>query len=741
MAKKYTKEDWVQNREDVRSLADEVDKLTKRQEGWFKSILTSGDKYKDIVDTAKELSKVLADSTKRNKENNDLAENQSRVAKLGLSMGKRQTIFSKYILAYKLKQLKAARAQQDFEDDITDDMIDQIDAQREQVSLAVDLNKEMDALDDLFGGMGSTITAFLFNPLSAIIGILTMFSAMTDKIGEKFGALGVTNFRDDLAAANIEFTRMGLEGEEAFTAAKKLSSEFGVGFDNAIKMSGAVGDLAKSTGLAVEQSATLVGMFSDGTEQSTEMATNLLKSAASLAVAEGVAPNVVLQDIADSTETFAEFAKDGGKNLLRAAIQARKLGINLDTVAGTANSLLDFQSSLNSEVEASILLGRNVNLQKARELALSGDMEGLQKEIVNQVGSQAEFEAMNVIQRRALAQALGMSTFELSKIVKKEKEGVTLAGELAKQDLSNLIPEESMSNIAKTINELKAFGLTLIEEYGPQIEGMFERLVKPMIGMAKSAAEFLISLDESVGIGNVLKGVLIAMAAKAVIGAIAGIVQTFSLIPLGLGIPLAAVAIMELWSQINKAKTAVGDVISPADGKTQISTKEGELLELSKNDDVVAAPGIAEKLTKETFSPDFQTSKRTVSKIIDGLVSPLNLEGANNLLDNLNKPMMVGDVKSTGDLVYSRDEGGLDLSTDNEKFMSSIINVNNDNQTEISTLKLEKENKAIKGELQNLRKEMASYFGTGGSVIRGLGNSVGSKVGDQILRNNNMQRA
>jgi len=281
----------------------------------------------------------------------------------------------------------------------------------------------------------------------------------------------------------------------------------------------------------------------------------------------------------------------------------------------------------------------------------------------------------------------------------------------------------------------------LIEEYGPQIEGMFERLVKPMIGMAKSAAEFLISLDESVGIGNVLKGVLIAMAAKAVIGAIAGIVQTFSLIPLGLGIPLAAVAIMELWSQINKAKTAVGDVISPADGKTQISTKEGELLELSKNDDVVAAPGIAEKLTKETFSPDFQTSKRTVSKIIDGLVSPLNLEGANNLLDNLNKPMMVGDVKSTGDLVYSRDEGGLDLSTDNEKFMSSIINVNNDNQTEISTLKLEKENKAIKGELQNLRKEMASYFGTGGSVIRGLGNSVGSKVGDQILRNNNMQRA
>ena len=39
-----------------------------------------------------------------------------------------------------------------------------------------------------------------------------------------------------------------------------------------------------------------------------------------------------------------------------------------------------------------------------------------------------------------------------------------------------------------------------------------------------------------------------------------------------------------------------GDVMSPADGKTQISTKEGGLFELSKNDDVAAGPGILDKL-------------------------------------------------------------------------------------------------------------------------------------------------
>ena len=38
-------------------------------------------------------------------------------------------------------------------------------------------------------------------------------------------------------------------------------------------------------------------------------------------------------------------------------------------MAGAAEGFLDFQTSLNAEVEASILLGRDVNLQKARELA------------------------------------------------------------------------------------------------------------------------------------------------------------------------------------------------------------------------------------------------------------------------------------------------------------------------------------------------------------------------------------
>jgi hypothetical protein len=53
-----------------------------------------------------------------------------------------------------------------------------------------------------------------------------------------------------------------------------------------------------------------------------------------------------------------------------------------------------------------------------------------------------------------------------------------------------------------------------------------------------------------------------------------------------------------------KYYSKAGDVVSPADGKTRISTKEGGLLEVSPNDDVVAAPGIASNMSNSVAGGD-----------------------------------------------------------------------------------------------------------------------------------------
>ena len=141
-----------------------------------------------------------------------------------------------------------------------------------------------------------------------------------------------------------------------------------------------------------------------------------MASTAELARASGVAPGQVMADVAENTDFFAQFAKDGGDNVMEAAIEAKKLGLNLGTVSNIAESLLDFESSIEAQMEASMMLGRNINTDAARRLALEGDLVGMQKEVMKQVGNEAEFNAMNTLQRQALADAFGLSVNDLGKM-------------------------------------------------------------------------------------------------------------------------------------------------------------------------------------------------------------------------------------------------------------------------------------------------------------------------------------
>jgi hypothetical protein len=147
------------------------------------------------------------------------------------------------------------------------------------------------------------------------------------------------------------------------------------------------------------------------------VAANSLAWVGELARANKVAPAAVMEDLAGNMEFFATYARDGGKNLGQAAVEARKLGLSIATTAKMAESLLDFESSIESSMEASILIGRHVNLDKARQLAALGKTADMQREILKQVGSQAELEKLLPIQRKKLAAAFGLGVEELSKMV------------------------------------------------------------------------------------------------------------------------------------------------------------------------------------------------------------------------------------------------------------------------------------------------------------------------------------
>jgi hypothetical protein len=450
-----------------------------------------------------------------------------------------------------------------------------LDTQLKKLNTQKKFNEGLGQVDGMFGGIGGKIKGFMLNPLTAGIALLMAFSAQQETIAKEFGGIGVTTFRDDLAGANQNFTKLGLSSEEAQASVSQIANNFGLSVDKASALSETVARISASTGISTEETSKLVGLFTQTQGLTGQQAENLLLGARQLAVANGVAPNKVLSDIAADTETFARFSKDGGQNLLRAAVQARSLGISLATVAKSADSLLDFQGSLNKEIEASILLGRGVNLQKARELSLNNDIEGLQQEILRIVGSEAEFNKMNRIQRDALASAIGMEVSDLQKLVVKQKEQKTLQGEINRLVGENEIPEETMTGIAQILANFQTIGLQLAEQIGPSLN-----MVLTTVNMMLNA------LQATVGVGPGLIGIFAAMKAHSMITAMKAktiaastILASFAANPIkasiGLGLGLAGVAAgISALSQAEKPASAQMGGITTQEGLVNVHPQE-----------------------------------------------------------------------------------------------------------------------------------------------------------------------
>lgn len=289
----------------------------------------------------------------------------------------------------------------------------------------------------------SEASAFLSSPKAmgvAVIGLLVQqmveFAQKTLEVRQNLGTSVTESARlaGNMKAAGLAAKSVGGSSEEAEAAISAMVQEFG--YVNSVSNGVAIG-LGKITGqfaISGANAAKLLKTMQSINGASIETNLNLISATGELARAEGVAPGHVLNDIAENTELYAQFAKKGGENIAKAAIEARKLGLNLGTVASVAESLLDFESSIEKEMEASMLLGRQLSLDKARELALTGDLAGLTEEIKNQVGSQAEFESMNVVQRKALADSIGVSVADLGRMVAGEKTSAQLAEDRLKAE-------------------------------------------------------------------------------------------------------------------------------------------------------------------------------------------------------------------------------------------------------------------------------------------------------------------
>jgi hypothetical protein len=250
--------------------------------------------------------------------------------------------------------------------------------------------------------------------------------------GQAIDKLGKTTreFGGFLGGATVSATVLGTVFEDANDVAKGLAEELG-GVDKATFGAQLNTNLmAINMGISGAEAAKLTGAFARLNGGSVQTAQNLADGAKEMAKTAGVVPSKVMADLAGSAEEFALYGKDGGKNLAQAAVQAAKMGVSLKTMTGVADNLLDFENSINSELELGAMLGKNINLDRARALAYEGDIAGATQETLNALGGVEAFNQMDYFQKKKTAELMGVSVEELQKMVTTQEEAATIGGQI-----------------------------------------------------------------------------------------------------------------------------------------------------------------------------------------------------------------------------------------------------------------------------------------------------------------------
>ena len=375
--------------------------------------------------------------------------------------------------------------------------------------------------------------------------------------------------------------------------------------------------LTKQMGFVGEEAAGIQQLALANNKTAKDVTNSVIKQTATLAKQTGIQfdNKKIIGEVAKVSGQLSANYKNDPALIAKAVVQANKLGLTLEGAANASSKLLDFESSIQNELEAELLTGKDLNLEKARLLALNGDAAGAAAEMLGQVGSLSEFQNMNVLQQEALAKAVGMTAGELANSLR-QQENLNNLGDAAKlqiEEKAELLRKngdiEGANRLMNSIgNEKEAQDalakITAQEKFTASMEKLKEilssivdgpgRMLVKAISSVVAFATRLAPIFKAVAIALIPIGVLltamwIKTKALAIMKAITAAWSSVGVVPVT-GTILALAAIGTAIAMINSQPTPAGDMYSPADGKTQVSTKEGGLFELSKNDSLMAFP-------------------------------------------------------------------------------------------------------------------------------------------------------
>jgi hypothetical protein len=197
--------------------------------------------------------------------------------------------------------------------------------------------------------------------------------------------------------------------------------------------------------------------------------------------------------------------KGSGTALTSAVAQSKKLGLEMSKIEEIADKLLNIEDSIAAEMEAELLTGKDLNLEKAREAALNNDNKALMEALAEQNITAADFSKMNRIQQDALAKALGLSSSELADMLVTQKQNEATNQKLLDTQNKGVAAMTSQASLAETITNQEN---TRKEAMGP-IGDMFFKFQTTMNEIATKLQPIINSLFTELGkiVGPIFEGV------------------------------------------------------------------------------------------------------------------------------------------------------------------------------------------------------------------------------------------
>jgi len=338
------------------------------------------------------------------------------------------------------------------------------------------------------------------------------------------------------------------------------------------KQATALSITANKLNISRSEAAKLTSLMQTVDGASAESAKATLVLAKNLADANDVKFGKAMKDIASSGQAFANFSGQGMKNMIRTAIETRKMGFELNDAMNIANKLLDVEGSIESQMKFNVITGKNANFDKARALVLEGKHAEALAEVTAQVG---DVNNLGVIGNKVLAEAVGMDVTKLQ-----TAQAIAAAGNdnVALQEAANEALESGNEQLATAL-QAKIDGTTADEANENAQTNIQESL----------AAQ----LQDQKALKLVMAGmqvIQIALAAAAGAKAIAEIASA-SALTLGVGALAIVGGITVAASAMKLATSSMKDGVIGSDGGMVVSGPKGSI-QLDKDDSIIAGTNL-----------------------------------------------------------------------------------------------------------------------------------------------------